>query len=81
MVPFLRFNLAETTLAWHPQGGDQAQQKPNLAKLTCWKLDTKKTQYDGSDKKPSVLETRTVSTNSAKTHAAQSQIPEGLQLG
>ena len=29
---FLGFNLAETILAWPPQGGGQAQQKPNLAK-------------------------------------------------
>ena len=32
MVPFLRFNLAETTWARPLQGGGQAQQKPNLAK-------------------------------------------------
>ena len=32
MVPFLRLNLAETTLAWPPGGGGQAQQKPNSAK-------------------------------------------------
>ena len=50
-------------------------------KLPWWKQNVKKIQHSGSDKKPSVLETRTVSTNSAKTHAAQSQIPEGLQLG
>jgi len=31
-VPFLGFNLAETTLAQTPQGGGQAQQKPNKAK-------------------------------------------------
>ena len=32
MVPFLRFNLAETTLAWPPWGEGQAQQKPNSVK-------------------------------------------------
>ena len=32
MVPFLRFNLAETTLAWPPWGKGQAQQKCNSAK-------------------------------------------------
>ena len=32
MVPFLRFNLAETTSAQPPQGGGQAQQEPNSAK-------------------------------------------------
>ena len=32
MVPFLRFNLAEITLAWTLQGGSQAQQEPNSVK-------------------------------------------------
>ena len=32
MVPFLGLNLAETTSAWPPQGGGQAQQEPNPGK-------------------------------------------------
>ena len=32
MLPFLRFNLAETTSAQPLRGGSQTQQKPNLAK-------------------------------------------------
>ena len=32
MVPWLVFNLAETTMARPLQGGSQAQQKPNWAK-------------------------------------------------
>ena len=32
MVWWLEFNLAETTSAQLPQGGGQAQHKPNLAK-------------------------------------------------
>ena len=32
MVPFLGFNLAETTSAWPPWGPGQRQQKPNLVK-------------------------------------------------
>ena len=31
-MPWLRFNLAETTSAQPPQGGGQAQQEPNSAK-------------------------------------------------
>ena len=33
MVPWLRFNLAETTSAWPLWGWGQAQQKPNLEKV------------------------------------------------
>ena len=32
MVPWLGFNLAETTLVWPPQRGSQAQQEPNSTK-------------------------------------------------
>ena len=32
MVPFLGFNLAETTSVWPPQGGGHAQQEPNSVK-------------------------------------------------
>ena len=32
MVPWFRFNLAETTSALPPQGRGQAQQKPNAVK-------------------------------------------------
>ena len=81
MVPFLRFNLAETTLAWPPWGKGQAQQSAAWQKVPRWKLNAKKTQHSGSDKKASVLETRAANTNLAKTDAPQSQIPEDLQLG
>jgi len=53
-VPFLTFNLAETTSARPPEGGGQAQQEPPQ-----WKLNMNKTQGRGRDKKPSVLETGT----------------------
>ena len=66
MVPFLGFNLAETTLARPPRGGAQAQQKPNSVKAPVVEAELKKTQHSGSDKKPSVLETGTAKTNLAK---------------
>ena len=42
----IRFNLAETTLAWPSQGGGQAEQEPNLAKLLLWKLNTKRRERE-----------------------------------
>ena len=36
---------------------------PTWQKLMWWKLNTKKTQHSGRDKKPSMLETRTAKTN------------------
>ena len=60
MVPFLRFNLAEIASAWPLRGGGQAQQEPNSVKAPMVEADHKKTQCRGSDKKPSILETRTV---------------------
>ena len=67
MVPFLRFNLAETTSARPPRGGAQAQQKPNSAKAPAVEAELKKTQRSRSDKKSSVLETGTTKTNSAES--------------
>ena len=81
LVPFLRFNLAEITLARHLRVGDQEQQKPNSAKLTHWKLNTKKTQCNGWDKKPSVLETGTAKTNSGKAHVAVSDSRTLVKVG
>ena len=46
-----------------------------------WKLNERKTQCRGSDKKPTVLKTGTAKTNKQqKVHGAQSQIPEDLRL-
>ena len=67
MVPCLEFNLAEMTSVWPLEGWGQAQQKPNSAKLTWQKLNVKKTQHSESDKKPSILETRTAKTYSAES--------------
>ena len=40
-VPFLGFNLVETTSAQPQRGRGQTQQKPNSAKLLLWKLNVK----------------------------------------
>ena len=40
---------------------------PTLWKLPQWKLNMKKTQLSGSDRKPSMLESRTAKTNSAES--------------
>ena len=66
MVLFLGFNLAETTSAWPPQGEIKHSRSPTQRKLPPrWKLDAKKTQLRGSDKKPRMLETGTAKTNLA----------------
>ena len=40
---------------------------PTRQKLLRWKLNVKKPQCRGSDKKPNMLETRTAKTNSAES--------------
>ena len=76
MVPFLGFNLAETTLARPPRGGAQAQQKPNSVKAPVVEAELKKTQHSGSDKKTSGLETGTTKANSAeRSHSSGSRRP------
>ena len=60
MVPFLRFNLAETTSVWPSQGGGQAGQEPNSVKTPAVEAEREENfPCRGSDKKPSVLETQT----------------------
>ena len=54
---------------------------PNQQKLLQWKLNAKKPQHSGSDKKPSMLETATAKIDMAESSVAQSQIPEELWLG
>ena len=67
MVPFLGFNLAETTSAQLPEVEAKHSRSPTWQKLLQWKQNTKKTQSRGNDKKPSVPETRTAKTNSAES--------------
>ena len=63
MAPFLRFNVAETTRARPPRGRGEDSRSPALQNPPWWKLNAKKTQRSGSDRKPSVLETRTANPN------------------
>ena len=80
MVPWLRFNLAETTLAHPLHGGGQAQQETNSAKAPIvenheenpvqgnWQ-EALHAGYQDSEKQ-----------THQKAHAAQSEIPEDLGL-
>ena len=63
-----QFNLAETTSA-RPQWGGETEhnRSPTWRKLTWWKLNAKKIQCSGSEKKPSILETGTAKTDSAES--------------
>ena len=67
MVPFLGFNLAETTSVRPRKAEAKHSRSPTQRKLLWQKLNVKKTQHSGSDKKPSVLATGTAKTNSAES--------------
>ena len=55
MVPFLGFNLAETVSAGSHKEEAKHSRSSTVRKLPWWKVNAKKTQGRGSDKKPSVL--------------------------
>ena len=79
MVPFLRFNLAETTSAWPLRGGGQAQQKTNLAKVPT--VEAKHEENSARWKWQEAQHARTQQKQTQqKAHAAQYQIPEDLHL-
>ena len=67
MVPFLGFNLAKTTSLNPHKEEAKHNRSPTWRKLLWWKLNMMKTQHRESDKKPSILETGTAKTNSAKS--------------
>ena len=67
MVPFLGFNLAETTSVRPRKAEAKHSRSPTQRKLLWQKLNVKKTQHSGSDKKPSVLANGTAKTNSAES--------------
>jgi len=54
--------------------------RPTPGKLPHWKLNAKKTQCRGSDKKPSVLKTRTGKSELSRKLTQLSHIPEDLRL-
>ena len=75
MVPWLRFNLAETTSAWPPQEGGQQQQEPNSAKSSTVEAKHEENPVQGKWQKAQ----RAGNHNNEKQiqqkiHAAQSQI-------
>jgi len=81
MVPFLKFNPAETTSAWALQGRGQVQQKPNSLKVPIVEAHAKKTQRSGSDKKPTVLETGTAKRNSAESSRGSDSRRPSVRVG
>ena len=81
MVPWLRFNLAETTSAWPPRGGGQAQQKPNSVKAPVVEAECKENPVQG--KWQEVLHAGNCDSKKQTqqiAHVVQSQIPEDLWL-
>ena len=80
MVPFLRFNLAETTSAWSLQGRGQAQQKLNLAKASAVESEHKGNEAQGTWREVSCWKPGQQRQSWQKAHAAHSQIPGDLWL-
>ena len=81
MVPWLRYNVAETTLAWPPQGGGQAQQEPNSAKAPTLETESEENPAQGKwQEAHSAGNWDSKKRIQQKAYAAQSQIPEDLQL-
>ena len=80
MVPWLWFNLAETTLAWPPQAGGQAQQtnlvKAPMVEAECEENPAQRKWQEAqcAGNQDSEIQTQ------HKAHTAQSHIPEDLQL-
>ena len=78
MVPFLRFNLAETNSAHSCKEEAKHSKSPTQWKLPQWKPNTKKTQRRENDKKSSVLETRTTKNKLSRKFTRLGLIPEDL---
>ena len=81
MVLWLRFNMAEATLAWPPQAGGQAQQEPNSVKAPTLEVEHEENSVQGKWQEAHSAENQdSEKITQQKAHAAQSQIPEDLQL-
>ena len=79
MVLWLRFNLAETTSA-RPLHG-QAQQEPNLVKALTVEAEYEENPVQGKwQEAQNTGHCDSEKQTQQKAHAAQSQIPEDLQL-
>ena len=66
-VPFVGFNLAETTSVWPHKVEAKHSRSPARRRLLWQKLNSKKTQRSASDKKPSMLASGTAKANSAES--------------
>ena len=81
MVPFLTFNLAETTSAQPPQGGGQAQQEPTLVKAPTVEAEREENPGQGKwQEAQGAGNWDSEKWTEQKVHVAQSQIPEDLLL-
>ena len=81
MVLWLRFNLAETTSVWPPQGGCQAQQEPNSAKAPVVEAELEENPEQGNwQEAHRVGDQDSEKRIQQKVHTVQPQIPEDLQL-
>ena len=67
MLPFLRFNLAETTSAQPWEVGARHNRSPTWQRLLQWKPDVKKTQYREVTRGPSCWKLGQGKTNSAES--------------
>ena len=65
MVPFLGFNLAETTSAWPPWDRGQAQQKPNSGKAPAVEAEHEENPAKWKQQEAQHTGIRTAKTNSA----------------
>ena len=82
MVPFVEFNMAQTTSVQALQGGSQSQWEPNSVKGPAVKAECKENPVQGKWQEAHHAENQdSRKTNSAESSQAQSQIPEDLQLG
>ena len=81
IVPFLRFNLAETTAAWPLQDRGQAQQKPNLVPASTVEAEHEENPAQGKWKEAHCAGNwDSKKQTHQKAHKAQSQVPENLWL-
>ena len=81
MVPFLRFNLVETTSVWPSQGGGQAQQEPNSVKAPTVEAECEANPAQGKwQEAQGAGNWDSEKWTQQKAHMAQSQIQEDLWL-
>ena len=79
MVPWLRFNLGETTLAWPLQGGGQAEQEPNLVKAPAVAAEREENPAQGKCQDAQRAGNQdSEKPTQQRAHTAQSQFPEDL---